>query len=174
MRFNLSDINSSAQCATWRKKINSIFNCNLSDSYIHWIFERLNIPKYPKYINGNKITYYKKSDVEIILYNGSLKNEINNIMAKTNKPKVSSIRTYSPLKPSDDITAQFSSYRNGNTSNKDNDDGLKYRNDENDMEKYSNYLINNVYMYENTVITQNELNQIIKENIIKIINNNIL
>ena len=100
MIYNLSDMNNMSQCATWRIKINNLFNGNLSDSDIHWIFERLNIPKYPKYINGHTIIYYKKSDAEVILYNGKLKSEINNINAIRNNPKPESIRTYTSLKPS--------------------------------------------------------------------------
>ena len=147
MVYNLNDMRDMSHCATWRKKINNLFGCNLSDSDIHSIFEENNIPKYSKIINGHRIIYYKKSDVEVILYNGKLKNEINNIRTFRNTPTPEKIQTYAPLKPSKNLTAQFSGI---NISKKDDDsDGLVYKNHENDMEKYSDYLINNNYMYEN-------------------------
>jgi hypothetical protein len=67
---------------------------------------------------------------------------------------------------------------NNNVIGNDNssDDGCEYKNNENDMEKYSEYLINNVYenkMNKNMAkvkITENKLKQIIMESVKRALN----
>ena len=137
-----------AQAQTFRKILNAKFGCSLDSSDIHWIFERYRLPYSVRVFNGAKIKYYKTSQVAELYYNGSLAKEIRNIMRNRSIPN----------QPITNTGCSF----NGRSSNNDVSDELNYNNNENDMEKYSDYLINNVYESKNMV---NKV--IINENIFK-------
>ena len=190
------------QCSEWRKKLNNLYNINLELSEIHSIFESLNIPKKYIKIRGIDISHYPQSNVYTKIYDGSLRDKINMFKLQKTKP----YDLYSKKTPSINIPLH---------DNVKTDDDYTYKNNENDMEKYSEYLINKVYenkinmpthkvkggykwgktgkvyptkkqankqgqaiyangwkeIKENTIhITENELHEIIKESINRVIN----
>lgn len=148
-----------AQAQTFKKVLNAKFGCSLDSSDIHWIFERYRLPYNVRVFNGAEIKYYKTSQVAELYYNGSLAKEIRNIMRNRSIPNQS-------------ITNTVRSF-NGRGSNNDVSDELSYKNNENNMEKYSDYLINNVYesknMVNKVIINENVLKSLVLESVKRIL-----
>ena len=150
---------------TCLKYINKIFNSKLDAYDLHSIFEELNIGYGTCEFNGKAIKFYNKNEVENYLNSGVIGSKVRKIMSyriptkqeiKQDTIKGVPIPRFKPIEQ--EVEPQ-----------------PEYRNHENDMEKYSEYLINNVY--ENKIsknmakirITENKLKQIINESVRRIL-----
>jgi hypothetical protein len=144
-------------CGSIRKQINDLYKTNYDLSSIHWILNKIGLINYKRILPGGKIlNVYSKSDYDMAKHNGKIRNLIQNLELNKNQ---------NVKKDSKDITYN-GPIINNNVIGNDNssDDGCEYKNNENDMEKYSEYLINNVY--ENKIqLTFNDLQEIIKESV---------
>ena len=128
----------------WRSKFKKAFNVDIKPQYIHAIFKQYGLQSYPlkQDKNGKEIKGYRESEVNDILMRGNgLKRAL--IASGTpiidNKPK-KKVKGASQKEVENEI---------GTYSNSDNDyfPQLSYRDNENDMEKYSDHLIHQ-YQFE--------------------------
>ena len=150
------------QITTCLKYIKSKYKANIDAYDLHNIFERLHISSFPITVNGTTIKTYKTDDVETALNTGAFTRQLN---ALTNhslaKPKSFS---EPPKQPDFMKRGRHHLFVNRplETNVNKEEDFTQYRNDENDMEKYSEYLINNVY--ENIIdkVVKETINEILK------------
>lgn len=153
--WNFDDIKELEQPKKWKKKINQMYNVDLDEADIHRLFEKLGINFKTSVQGGVNIRFYNKQQVIELINSGRLKREIETIMK--NRKAFSGLRklpvSYSnpPDENSEKVVKR--GRRNIILSNKpiettNDDSDVEYRNGENDMEKYSDYLINHVYQFE--------------------------
>ena len=169
------------QVSKWRVKLEEIYGVKLSDYEVHSIFEKYNVQK--KIVNkgGRDLKFYNKSNIVDLINGGYIKKEIEQI--KNGRNYLKNLRKL----PSGNQISEPSNEpqkRNGryviinNTQPETFEDWADYKNGENDMEIYSDYLINNVYQFENKInkiknnkimskriIKESELCQIIEESV---------
>lgn len=169
--YNLNDIKEYAPCNRWTAKINTFFNTKLEDRDIYTIFDMVGIEKKRRNVGGREFYAFDKDDVEPKLYDGSIRSAV--IRLKDNKG-IPNVDNQNPVKrtnfklsnPNDERIVKRGR-RNIILPKSDNEvvnDNSEYRNGEDDMESYSNYLINNVYQFENIVrkaVTES-LNKLLK------------
>lgn len=148
-----------------KKKIRELYKKDYELDTIHWIMKKSGLEPYErKMSNGRILDVYNKTDFEIAIRNNYIKNIITKIEVNKNQklnntfPKTdeeSNIEIPKPNIPKKEYEEDYSTYKN----------------DENDMEKYSDYLINNVY--ENKIhLTFNDLQEIVKKSVINILTEN--
>lgn len=160
------DLKSFAQVQSFKSRINKKYGCKLDNGDVHWIFENLNIPFKWMNVNGINIKYYNRDSVIICYYNGSLIREIKNILLHV----TSKVQTPQMNKPgygkSVVVNATNRYIPNNNNSM---EDEYEYPNGENDMEKYSEYLINNVYEEKGNMskitINENDIKDMVETSI---------
>lgn len=164
------DLKSFAQVQSFKSRINKKYGCKLDNGDVHWIFENLNIPFKWMNVNEINIKYYNRDSVINCYYNGSLIREIKNILLHV----TSKVQTPQMNKPgygkSVVVNATNRYIPNNNNSM---EDEYEYPNGENDMEKYSNFLINNVYEGKRNMnkitINENDLKTLVLESVKKIL-----
>ena len=137
--------------STCLKYINRIFNSKLDAYDLHSIFDDLKIGYGTWDFNGTLIKFYNKNEVEHYLNTGVIGNKVRQIMSYKTQPKPQ-IKTN---------TTPWVQVPNFKPIKQETEPELSYRNNENDMEKYSEYLINNVY--------ENIINKVVKETINEIL-----
>lgn len=185
--WSFDDIKELEQPKKWKKKFNQIYGVNLDEEDIHRLFEKFGINFKTSVQGGVNIRFYDKQQVIGLINSGRLKREIETIMR--NRKVFSGLRKLpvSYSNPPDESSEKVVKRGRRNiilpnkpieTTNDDLD--VEYRNGENDMEKYSEYLINNVYQFESKgnnirnigkgVIKESKLRQIIKEAIKHVLN----
>lgn len=153
--WNFDDIKELEQPKKWKKKINQMYNVDLDETDIHRLFEKFGINFKTSVQGGVDIRFYDKQQVMSLINSGRLKREIESIMK--NRKAFSGLRKLpvSYSNPPDESSEKVVKRGRRNiilpnkpieTTNDDSD--VEYRNGENDMEKYSDYLINNVYQFE--------------------------
>lgn len=166
----LMNLKKFAQAQTFKKVLSNIFNVSLDNGDIHYIFERLNIPFSIMNVRGMSVKYYKRDTVIEVFYKGLLSREIESLTRN---------RKWTNTQPKTQIPGHGKSVV-VNTINKhipnDNnsmEDEYEYPNGENDMEKYSEYLINNVYEGKKNMnkitINENDLKTLVFESVKKIL-----
>lgn len=159
-----------AQAQTFKKVLSSIFNVSLDNGDIHYIFERLNIPFSIMNVRGMSVKYYKRDAVIEAFYKGLLSREIESLTRN---------RKWANTQPKPQMPGYGKSVV-VNTINKhipnDNnsmEDEYEYPNGENDMEKYSEYLINNVYEEKKNMnkitINENDIKTLVFESVKKLL-----
>lgn len=143
------------QASKWRNILNDRYNINLGVSDVHDIFQKLGVFSKEKNFDDANIKFYDKDKIVDLIDNGEIKREIDTLL--NNRKKYSGLRklpvSYStpPKEGPEKILKR--GRRNFILQNKpiekNTDDlDIEYNNGENDMEAYSNYLINNVYQFE--------------------------
>lgn len=153
--WSFDDIKELEQPKKWKKKINQIYGTNLDEEDIHRLFEKFGINFKTSVQGGVNIRFYDKQQVIGLINSGRLKREIETIMR--NRKAFSGLRKLpvSYNNPPDESSEKVVKRGRRNiilpnkpieTTNDDSD--VEYRNGENDMEKYSEYLINNAYQFE--------------------------
>lgn len=168
--ISLKDTSGFLQCSTWRKKINKIYGTNFSSKDIHAIFKSLKIPFYEVKIKGSNITYYEIKTTMLYIKNGMMQSKVSQWL-KINNPSY----IHTPTKTDYSNYRSEDEYKNKSItiSQKESEPELYYINDENDVEKYSDYLINNVYenniKMNKTVLNKKKLHEIVKESVKQII-----
>lgn len=152
---DFSNIYSLDQANKWMKTLNSMYGVNLDIEDIHRLFQKFGVWFKTKNIDGKDIKFYNKSNIVDLIGSGHIKKEIDNIIKS--KKAFSGLRKLpvSYSKPPEEGPEKVVKRGRRNiilpnkpieTTNDDSD--VEYRNGENDMEKYSDYLINNVYQFE--------------------------
>lgn len=163
------------QASKWRNILNDRYNINLGISDVHDIFQKLGVFSKEKNFDDANIKFYDKDKIENLISNGEIKREIDTLL--NNRKKYSGLRklpvSYStpPKEGPEKILKR--GRRNFILQNKpiekNTDDlDIEYNNGENDMEAYSNYLINNVYQFEGKqkkriFVTEKQLKDFLKE-----------
>ena len=152
---DFSNIYSLDQANKWMKVLNNMYNTNLDIEDIHRLFQKFGVWFKTKNIGGRDIKFYNKSNIVDLIGSGHIKKEIDNIIK--GKKAFSGLRKLpvSYSNPPDESSEKVVKRGRRNiilpnnpieTTNDDSD--IEYRNGENDMEKYSEYLINNEYQFE--------------------------
>lgn len=160
------------QVGSWKKLFNEKYNSNLTISDVHNIFKKHRVPFSYSERGGCQIKYYDTNSVENLMYGGTIKREIEQI---TRGKQFANRLEKLPAGESIPVPSNEPKKRNGryvivNNNNQPEtiEDGADYKNGENDMETYSDYLINNVYQFENNkimgkrIIKESELKQIVE------------
>lgn len=153
--WHFDDIKELEQPKKWKKKINQMYNVDLDEADIHRLFEKFGINFKTSVQSGVNIRFYDKQQVIGLINSGKLKREVETIMK--NRKAFSGLRKLpvSYSNPPDESSEKVVKRGGRNiilpnkpieTTNDDLD--VEYRHGENDMEKYSEYLINNVYQFE--------------------------
>ena len=153
--WNFDDIKELEQPKKWKKKFNQMYNTDLDEADIHRLFEKFSINFKTSKQGGVDIRFYDKQQVMGLINSGRLKREIESIMR--NRKAFSGLRKLpvSYSNPPDENSEKVVKRGRRNiilpnkpieTTNDDSD--VEYRNGENDMESYSDYLINHVYQFE--------------------------
>ena len=168
------------QVGSWKKLFNEKYNSNLTISDVHNIFEKYRVPFSYSERGGCQIKYYDTNSVEDLMYDGTIKREIEQI---TRGKQFANRLEKLPAGKSIPVPSNEPKKRNGryvivnNNQPKTIEDGADYKNGENDMETYSDYLINNVYQFENKIknitkriIKESELKQIVESCVRNILN----
>jgi hypothetical protein len=160
------DLKSFAQVQSFKSRINKKYGCKLDNGDVHWIFENLNIPFKWMNVNGINIKYYNRDSVINCYYNGSLIREIKNILLHVTS-KVQTPQMNTPGYGKSVVVNATNRYIPNN--NNPMEDEYEYPNGENDMEKYSEYLINNVYEEKKNMgkvtINENDLRTLVFESV---------
>jgi hypothetical protein len=144
--INLNNIKPYATIATYLKLIKEEYKCDISPYELHNIFEELHISSQERIYKTKKVKVYKKSDVEYFLNNGYIKNRIDRLL---NYKGLYHNQNKLPVSYSTPPQNPIARKRNGKFIIQ-NPDITKHNIEtgesfENDMEAYSNYLINHVY-----------------------------
>lgn len=153
--WNFDDIKELEQPKKWKKKINQMYNVDLDEADIHRLFEKFGINFKTSVQGGANIRFYNKQQVIGLINSGRLKREIETIMK--NRKVFSGLRKLpvSYSNPPDGSSEKVVKRGRRNiilpnkpieTTNDDSD--VEYRDGENDMKKYSDYLINHIYQFE--------------------------
>lgn len=153
--YSFNDIKELEQPKKWMVKLNQIYNANLDEADIHRLFEKFGVDFKTSEQGGKNIKFYNKQQVVDLINSGRLKREFESIMR--NRKSLSGLRklpvSYST--PPEEGTEKVVKRGGKNIIlpnkpiEKDNDDSdAEYRNGENDMQLYSDYLINHVYQFE--------------------------
>lgn len=132
-----------------------MYDVNLDVNDVHNIFEKFGIWFKIVNINNTDIKFYNKSDIVNLINSGHIKKEIDKIIE--GRKHYSGLRKLpvSYSNPPDENSEKIVKRGRKNiilpnkpieTTNDESD--AEYRNGENDMKKYSDYLINNVYQFE--------------------------
>lgn len=152
---DFSNIYSIDQANKWMKTLNNMYGVNLDIEDIHRLFQKFGVWFKTKNIDGKDIKFYNKSNIVDLIGSGHIKKEIDNIIK--GKKAFSGLRKLpvSYSNPPDESSEKVVKRGRRNiilpnkpieTTNDDSD--VEYRNGENDMEKYSEYLISNTYQFE--------------------------
>ena len=166
-----SDLKQYAQVQSFKSRLNKKYNCNLDNGDLHYIFEKLNIPFSMMNVRGMNVKYYKRDAVADAFYRGLLTKEIENLTR--NREKINIQPTFQTPGYGKSIVVntgnRYYPKNNDNTA----EDEYDYPNGENDMEKYSNFLINNVYEGKRNMnkitINENDLKTLVLESVKKIL-----
>lgn len=166
----LMNLKNFAQAQTFKKVLSNIFNVSLDNGDIHYIFERLNIPFSIMNVRGMSVKYYKRDAVIEVFYKGLLRKEVENLVY--NRTSTNAQSTYqSPGYGKSVVINTRDRYYPFKEEPKE--DEYEYPNGENDMEKYSEYLINNVYEGKGNMskitINENDLRTLVFESVKKIL-----
>lgn len=166
-----SDLKQYAQVQSFKSRLNKKYNCNLDNGDVHYIFEKLNIPFSMMNIRGMNVKYYKRDAVIDAFYRGLLTKEIENLTH--NREKNNMQPTFQTPGYGKSIVVntgnKYYPKNNDNTTEDEHD----YPNGENDMEKYSDYLINNVYEGKRNMnkitINENDIKTLVLESVKKLL-----
>lgn len=143
--------NGRKQVGSWKKLFNEKYNSNLTISDVHNIFEKHRVPFSYSERGGYQIKYYDTKSVEDLMYDGTIKREIEQI---TRGKQFANKLEKLPAGKSIPIPSNEPKKRNGryiiiNNEQPDTfEDSAEYENYEFDNDAYSNHLINNVYQTE--------------------------
>ena len=138
-----------------KKEIRERYKKDYELDTIHWIMEKSGLESYKRKMRKRKRIANKRTR------NNYIKNIITKIELNKNQ-KLNNTFPKTDEGPNIELPKP-------NISKKEHEEDYStYKNDENDMEKYSEYLINNVY--ENKIhLTFNDLQEIVKKSVIKIL-----
>ena len=166
----LLNLKNFAQAQTFKKVLSNIFNVSLDNGDIHYIFERLNIPFSIMNVRGMSVKYYKRDAVIEVFYKGLLRKEIESLTR--NRMSTNIQPTYqSPGYRKSVVVNTTNRYIPNNNNSME--DEYEYLNGENDMEKYSEYLINNVYEEKKNMnkitINENDIKTLVFESVKKLL-----
>lgn len=166
----LNNIKSFAQISTFLKHINRIYNVKLEKYQLHNIFEKLGIHYLLNYATKVPLKLYKRDDVLYCLHNGSIRREILKLLNHEDLLKSSLVKRKYDYSNNDN---GLKTVDLNNISHKETEIKPYYKNNEDDMEKYSEYLINNIYEDNMKKITlnENDIKQMIKETLESVIKN---
>ena len=152
---DFSNIYSLDQANKWMKTLNSIYGVNLDIEDIHRLFQKFGVWFKTKNIDGKDIKFYKKSDIVDLIGSGRIKKEIDNIIkgekAFSGLRKLPVSYSKPPEEGPEKVVKRGGRYiilPNKPIETTDDDSDVEYRNHENNMKDYSDYLINNVYQFE--------------------------
>lgn len=166
----LMNLKNFAQAQTFKKVLSNIFNVSLDNGDIHYIFERLNIPFSIMNVRGMSVKYYKRDAVIEVFYKGLLRKEVENLVRNRASTNAQSTIQGPGYRKSVVVNTTNRYIPNNNNSM---EDEYEYPNGENDMEKYSEYLINNVYEEKKNmnkvIINENDLKTLVFESVKKIL-----
>lgn len=166
----LMNLKNFAQAQTFKKVLSNIFNVSLDNGDIHYIFERLNIPFSIMNVKGMSVKYYKRDAVIEAFYKGLLSKEVKNLVH--NRTSINIQPTYQSPGYGKSVAINTTNRYIPNNNNSVEDE-YEYPNGENDMEKYSEYLINNVYEGKKNMnkitINENDLKTLVSESVKKIL-----
>ena len=162
----LMNLKKFAQAQTFKKILSNIFNVSLDNGDIHYLFEKLSIPFSIMNVRGMSVKYYKRDAVIEVFYKGLLSREIESLTrnrkgANTQpKPQIPGYRK--------SVVVNTTNRRIPNDNNSMEDE-YEYPNGENNMEKYSEYLINNVYKENKNMnkikLTENDIKYLVTESV---------
>ena len=166
-----SDLKQYAQVQSFKSRLNKKYNCNLDNGDLHYIFEKLNIPFSMMNVRGMNVKYYKRDAVIDAFYRGLLTKEIENLTH--NREKTNIRPTFQTPGYGKSIVVNTGNRYYPKNNDNTTEDEYDYPNGENDMEKYSNYLINNVYEGKRNMnkitINENDIKQMVNESVRKIL-----
>ena len=152
---DFSNIYSLDQANKWMKTLNSMYGVNLDIEDIHRLFQKFGVWFKIKNIDGKDIKFYKKSDIVDLIGSGRIKKEIDNIIkgekAFSGLRKLPVSYSKPPEEGPEKVVKRGGRYiilPNKPIETTDDDSDVEYRNHENNMKDYSDYLINNVYQFE--------------------------
>lgn len=167
----LLNLKNFAQAQTFKKVLSNIFNVSLDNGDIHYIFERLNIPFSIMNVRGMSVKYYKRDAVIEVFYKGLLRKEVENLVHNRTLTNAQSTIQGPSSRKSVVVNTTNRYIPNNNDSM---EDEYEYPNGENDMEKYSEYLINNVYEGRKNMnkidINENDIKNMVETSIKTILN----
>ena len=167
----LMNLKKFAQAQTFKKVLSNIFNVSLDNGDIHYIFERLNIPFSIMNVRGMSVKYYKRDAVIDAFYKGLLSREIESL-TRNRKGANTQPKPQIPGYGKSVVVNTTNRYIPNNNNNSEEDE-YEYPNGENDMEKYSDYLINNVYEGKKNMnkitINENDIKTLVFESVKKLL-----
>jgi hypothetical protein len=162
----LMNLKKFAQAQTFKKVLSNIFNVSLDNGDIHYIFERLNIPFSIMNVRDMSVKYYKRDAVIEVFYKGLLSREIESL---TRNRKVANTQPKPQIPGYGKSVVVNTTNRHIPNDNNSMEDDYEYSNGENDMEKYSDYLINNVYERKRNMnkitINENDIKTLVIESV---------
>lgn len=165
-----SDLKQYAQVQSFKSRLNKKYNCNLDNGDLHYIFEKLNIPFSMMNVRGMNVKYYKRDAVIDAFYRGLLAKEIENL-THNHKGVNTQPKPQIPGYGKSIVVNTGNRYYPKNNDNTTEDE-YDYPNGENDMKKYSDYLINNVYEGKNMnkiTINENDIKALVLESVKKLL-----
>ncbi len=166
-----SDLKQYAQVQSFKSRLNKKYNCNLDNGDLHYIFEKLNIPFSMMNVRGMNVKYYKRDAVIDAFYRGLLTKEIENLTH--NREKTNIHPTFQTPGYGKSIVVNTGNRYYPKNNDNTTEDEYNYTNGENDMEKYSNYLINNVYEGKRNMnkitINENDIKALVLESVKKLL-----
>ena len=155
------------QINSWVSFLSKKYGIKLDNRDVHDIFEKYNIPSYTIERNGVDVKHYKTNPVLNLVYNGTLKKEIEKI--KNGRNRFNRLRSlpkgYGKTEIEDVPKKRNGRYIINDIPKMEDNDFLEYKNGENNNDDYSNYLINK-YQFENKK-EKNSMKKIIKESELK-------
>lgn len=151
------------QVSSCVKYFKQLFDKQVDKYDIHSVFEMLHIDSMTANINGRPVKYYRTSNIEDYLNNGRLIKLLN--LDFKGHPKMP---TYTPERYS--IPKEPDFVKRGNQrliinkpTPKEDEITPDYKNGENDMQAYSEYLINHVYEDIIKRSVEKTLNEVLKK-----------
>lgn len=166
----LMNLKNFAQAQTFKKVLSNIFNVSLDNGDIHYIFERLNMPFSMMNVRGMSVKYYNRDAIIDAFYKGLLSREIESL---TRNRKGANTQPKPQIPGYGKSVVVNMNNRYIPSDNNSTEDEYEYPNGENDMEKYSEYLINNVYEEKKNMnkitINENDIKTLVLESIKKLL-----